>query len=391
LAFIPVYWVPYEDHIFPDPGVMIMFIVVVGAAANALLLSRRVTLSSMDVLIGLFFVASLASVVLGIRKRGDLTTNLLQWLVPYIAARYLVGGRVSYTSFARIFCAAALLMLPFVFVESATGFNPFHELVVQPGLGEVWGHEIFRDGQPRAAASFGHPIALSMFLVAAAILAFVLAFHTEVARRRGAWLAGSGLLVVGAALTFSRTGWIMLLAALICGVLAVVSNPALRAIRTRVVWVSSAAAIAIGLAMVFSASANESILSVFGSDHEAATSAQARENILAASNQYLSWFGRETDTLREVGIKSVDNTYVYLTLQWGVVAAALFALMAVPMVVYLVRQRRQLSMDGALVVVALASLIGLIFVAPITQEQNVVFMLLGAASAVLVRASRRRA
>jgi hypothetical protein len=61
------------------------------------------------------------------------------------------------------------------------------------------------------------------------------------------------------------------------------------------------------------------------------------------------------------------------------------------MVVYLVRQRRQLSMDGALVVVALASLIGLIFVAPITQEQNVVFMLLGAASAVLVRASRRRA
>jgi hypothetical protein len=327
------------------------------------------------------------SVILGIRKRGDLTTNLLQWLVPYLAARYLVGGRISYTSFAKIFCAIALALLPFVYVEAATGYNPFQKLVVQPTLGEIWAHEIFRNGQPRAAASLGHPIALSMFLVSAAILACALAFRPDAKRRRTSWLVGSGLLVAGSALTFSRTGWIMLLTALLCGLGIVLSKPKLRIVRTRLVRASGAVVIAVGSSMAFSDAARESILSIFGSDREASTSAKARENILAASGEAFSWFGRSTDTLREVGIRSIDNTYILLTLQWGIIAATFFTLMSVPMVVYLVRWRRYLSMDGALVVVAFANLIGLIFVAPITQQQNVVFMLLGAASAVLAHAS----
>jgi hypothetical protein len=387
LAFIPVYWIPYEYHVFPDPGVLLMLVIVVGGLANALLFSRRLTLTSMDAFVGLFFVVSLMSVILGIRKQGDLTTNLLQWLVPYLAARYLVGGRISYTSFAKIFCAIALALLPFVYVEAATGYNPFQKLVVQPALGEIWAHEIFRNGQPRAAASFGHPIALSMFLVSAAILACALAFRPDARRRRASWLVGSGLLVGGAALTFSRTGWIMLLTALLFGLGIVLSKPKLRIIRTRLVRASGAVVVAVGSSMAFSGAARESILSIFGSDREASTSAKARENILAASGEAFSWFGRSTDTLREVGIRSIDNTYILLTLQWGIIAATFFTLMSVPMVVYLVRWRRYLSMDGALVVVAFANLIGLIFVAPITQQQNVVFMLLGAASAVLARAS----
>lgn len=383
LAFIPVYWIPYEEHILPDPGAILMLVLVAGALANGLLFSRRLTLTSMDVFIGLFFVASLMTVILGIRKRGVLTENLLQWLVPYLAARCLIGARIGYTSFAKIFCGAALSLLPFVYVEAATGYNPFIKLVVQPGLGGIWAHEIFRDGQPRAAASFGHPIALSMFLVSAAILACALAFRSEAKRRRTSWLIGSGLLLLGTALTFSRTGWIMLLTALLCGLGIVLSKPALRTIRTRVIRASTAVALAVGSTMAFSASAKEGILSIFGSDREASTSAKAREHIFEASGKAFSWLGSSTDTLKEVGIRSIDNTYVFLTLEWGIIAAALLALMSVPMVIYLVRQRRYLSMGGALVVVALANLVGLIFVAPITQEQDVVFILLGAASAVL--------
>jgi len=43
-------------------------------------------------------------------------------------------------------------------------------------------------------------------------------------------------------------------------------------------------------------------------------------------------------------------------------------------------------MGAAIVLVTLTNLVGLCFVAPITQEQNIVFMLLGATSAVLARA-----
>jgi hypothetical protein len=388
LAFIPVYWIPYKYHIFPNPGVMLLLAIVAGGLANTLLFSKKPILSQIDILIALFFIVSLMCVVLGVRKQGDLTTNLLQWLVPYLAARYLVGNRISYTSFAKIFCATTLATLPFVYVEAATGYNPFQKLVVQPGLGELWAHELYRDGEPRAEAAFGHPIALSMFLITGAILAFALAFRPDARQQRTSWLIASGLLIVGQALTLSRTGWIMLLAALICGAWIAISKPVSRVLRARVAATFAMGSLVVGILMGFSATTREGILSIFGSDREASTSAQARENILAASNQYFSWFGHQADTLREVGIKSVDNTYVLLTEQWGIIAAALIALMSVPMIVYLIRLR-QMSMGGVLVVVALANLVGLIFVAPITQEQNIVFMFLGAASAVLA-CSRRQ-
>lgn len=388
LAFIPVYWVPYEYHIFPNPGVMLLLVIVAGGFANTLLFSKKLILSQMDIFLGLFFVVSLMCVVLGIRKQGDLTTNLLQWSVPYLAARYLVGNRVSYTTFAKIFCATTLAILPFVYVEAATGFNPFHKLIVQPALGAIWAREHYRDGLPRADASFGHPIALSMFLTSGAILAFALALRPDARRRRTFWLIAAGLLIAGQALTLSRTGWIMLLAACICGAGILISKPASKVLRARVAAIVATGALGIGLVMVFSATARKGILSLFGSDHEASTSAQAREKILAASSHYFSWFGHQADTLREVGITSVDNTYVLLTEQWGIIAAAFIAMMSVPMVAYLIRLRR-MSMGGVLVVVALANLVGLIFVALITQEQNIVFIFLGAASAVLARSQRQ--
>jgi hypothetical protein len=396
LAFIPVYWVPVKYYIFPQPGVALLFLIVLGLAGHALLSSNRPTLSSVDVCIGLFFFISLIPVVLGIREWYEFTTNALQWLAPYLAARYLVGSRISYTTFAKVFCAVALMTLPFVYVEAATGDNPFHKLVVNASLGTVWAHEIYRNGQPRPSAALGHPIALSMFLVTAAILALALALRPDNRRRRGWWLAAFGLLFVGQALTISRTGFVMFLVALIFGVFFLLWGPVSRRTRLRVVGLSGAGLTALAILVAASASVRKLVLPFLESDHEAKTSARARENILAASNQYFSWFGHHLETLKEVGITSVDNTYVLLTERWGVIAAALVALMSVPMVVYLLRQRRiyfghqrhDAFMGGALVLVALANLVGLCFVAPITQEQNIVFLLLGGASAVLTRARR---
>jgi hypothetical protein len=394
LVFIPVYWIPVKYYIFPQPGVVLLLLITLGLAGRGLAMSRGATISMLDALVVIFFLASIVPVALGIREWYALTTNLLQWLVPYLATRCLLGSRVSYTSFAKAFCASALALLPFVYIEAATGYNPFHKIIVNSTLGAAWAHEIYRNSRPRPSASMGHPIALAMYLITAAIMAAALALRPG-ARRRGLWLGAFGLLFIGQALTISRTGFVMFIAALVIGIVLFLSGPVPSHVRLRVARVATLGAGVIGVAIALSSSVRKLVLPFLQSDHEASTSAQARENIINATSQYFSWFGHHLETLKEVGIHSVDNTYVLLTERWGVIIAVLMASMAVPLVAYLIRHRKHFAdssegfMGAALVGVALTNLIGLAFVAPITQEQNIIFLLLGAASAVVAHRSRK--
>src|SRR6185437_13832975 len=77
-------------------------------------------------------------------------------------------------------------------------------------LASLWTQSSSRFGQTRVAASFGHPLALSMFLSVACVCAFGLGLERTSRRRARWWVAGGSALLVAQALTLSRTGWVVL-------------------------------------------------------------------------------------------------------------------------------------------------------------------------------------
>jgi hypothetical protein len=123
-----------------------------------------------------------------------------------------------------------------------------------------------------------------------------------------------------------------------------------------------------------------------------------RTSNLAANQQYrldllhratgsgaLSPFGSRENRIAG----SVDNEYLYLADQWGLVPLAAFVLMALLSGWAAIRYR------GGPAALAVASacfgaMAGLVFVAFITQQQIFVWLLLGAASAVVARGGRLR-
>jgi hypothetical protein len=122
----------------------------------------------------------------------------------------LKAGVLPYAAFRLVFAAwpSAMSKLPEALLwvgvaasalaawEVVAGGNPFLHGPVNPALAR-WAVNIHRGGLIRAAATFGHPIALGSFLVVPIVIAF--------ARRRWRMLA---VLAVGELLTLSRGPWI---------------------------------------------------------------------------------------------------------------------------------------------------------------------------------------
>jgi hypothetical protein len=104
--------------------------------------------------------------------------------------------------------------------------------------------------------------------------------------------------------------------------------------------------------------------------------------------KYFSWLGQQASVFQQAGVGSVDNTWLWMLSLWGVFATALLLATLAPMVRHLIRRQRQPSMRTVIVAVAAGNIVGLTFVVPITQEQDVIFVLLGAASAALVSGAR---
>src|SRR5207245_2668550 len=111
---------------------------------------------------------------------------------------------------------AAAAVMPFAITEAITGHNPFFGLASDSAAATRWAHHDNRPtGGIRVEAAFGHPIVLAMFLATAALVGTALAMGAESRRQRFWLLAGSGVSVVGIALTQSRTGWLVLAAGLL--------------------------------------------------------------------------------------------------------------------------------------------------------------------------------
>jgi O-antigen ligase len=378
LAFVPIYASPNLRSLLLEPSAVLLWCL---AAALVLGTTRQrlpLRLSAVDGAAFVFFALLLPPVLAGQRTVSTYVYTMILWLGPYLGARAFVayaGAR----SFVRTIAVAALALSPFVISEAATGQNVFSALALNSKLA-IWLEPASRLGHVRPAASFGQPLALSMFLAVACTFCVALSLDNRERRRSLLWLAGACLLGAAQALTLSRTGWVVLGVAL-----------ALLASR-RVGLLSSfrfSAAIALALVVLFALpqarptrQVTRSLFARSPTGSTLAANAAYRERLLHEGLRpgVLTLFGN-----RERAIEgSVDNEYLYLGDQWGIIALAGLVALAAVVGLAAVRGRGEPT-EIAVPAVAAATCIGLFFVALITQQQILFWMLVGATAAISAR------
>lgn len=386
-AFVPVYWIPFAFHLFPYPGVLLMLLLAVASLRQVRRGAGRVT--AVDCAVVAFAGFTAAGVLLHVRTTNDWTTIVLQWLVPYAGARIALAGGISAATFMSAWALIGVATLPFAFVEVTTNSNIFAKLTVNAGYANTWASEQFRLGRARAEVAFGHSICYSMFITTASLFALAMALRARRSNERVFWIVAAGGLLAGQFVTQARTGWVMLLVGLVSAFVVVLRRRVDFSVQERLVGLAAVAVAAVGGLAALDPSTIDRLTSIFSPDptSEVASSSAAREGLFSTARAAWAPFGNTTSAFTEAGVASVDNSYLLLIDRWGYLATAMIVVAAI----VLIWDIAFLPVTAWTVVsvAALANLVAWIFVAPITQQQNLVWLLVGAASAGI--AMRQRA
>jgi hypothetical protein len=375
--------------VLPQQGLVVMAIVIGVSLARRASVARRASLTVLDITVAALFAVFLLNVIAGIRGANELLDNVVAWGIPYAAARLTVDRELGARDLARAIVVLSVAMIPFAAAEMITGKNIFATLVANPALGAVWAPGLERLGVLRPEVALGHPIALSMVLAAAVVLAVGLfLIGAQPATGRSRWLVCGGALALATVATLSRTGLLLLAAASILGLIAVNKRTIPLKLRRDVSRIGLAIA---GLLALFAVTPPGRMffasLTARDSTSEIATSTRGRAALLEVADRGdFTILGSRQGLFTGTGITSVDNTYLWLVDRWGLAAAVLLTLAIVYMIWWLLVPRAP-RFGTMFVVTAAASLVAMFFVAPITQHQSFLFLLLGAASAC-IRSSR---
>jgi hypothetical protein len=387
-AFVPVYWVPFAFHLFPHPGIVLMLVLALFSLPQA---GRVARLNAIDLGVVAFTLLTAMAVVLHVRTSNDWTTILSQWVAPYVAARIALGGAISAKAFMSAWAVAGIVTVPFAIVEAITNSNPFQELTVNTGYASTWGTEQFRLGRARSEVAFGHSICYSMFVTTAAFFAIAMALGARRDRDRVLWLIGTAGLLAAQFVTQARTGWVMLLVGAGGAIILLLRRQVSFGIRARLSAMAGLLVAAVAAIAVLDAGTVDRLTSIFRPDptSELASSSAAREGLFSAASAAWSPFGNASSAFIAAGIESVDNTYLLLIDRWGFLATAVLPIAALVLLWDVLFNR--VTAWTVVSVASLANLVAWLFVAPITQQQNLVWLLLGAAAAGIARSRRTTA
>lgn len=329
---------------------------------------------------------------------NDYLNDLFAWGGPFLAARLLLEDtKRPVFVLAVSFALATVLIAPVAVLESLGKSNPFLSLQFNSVEANVWGGAASRLGAIRAEASFGHPIALSMFVSSSALLSLGMAIYARQSRERFIWLALAALAVGVQALTYSRTGWIILL----IGVVLLAVSVAARAARRRLGFViAMIGAAAIAVSTSGSAPQELQLFPSGGGGEEGAVfkdSGAYREALLrrALEPGVLHLWGNPVNRVTPAVSATngaTDNAYIILADEWGLIPTfALIAIAVALLISIALARKRGVGETVVLPIVAFTSLCALFFVAFITQQQLMIWLLIGAASAVSATTSQRPA
>ena len=396
LALIPTYAAPKMGSFLLIPAAGGSWLVVVALSWRNLSVKGYILrVTAVDAATLLFFAVMALSLEFSARTSfSDYKNLLFIWAGPYLAARILLADTKHPAKVVAVsFGIAAAILAPIAFAESLAGAsNPFFNLDFNSGEFAIWASQIARFGQTRAVTSWGHPIAFSMFLAAAALLGIAMGISTRDANRRIVWY-GLAVISIGAqALALSRTGWVMIGVGVVALAAVSVKGPIRKRLITLFVLVVF---VVIVLSVVMPHEL--SVLPGFGHKTESnyATSGLYREKLLdrALEPGVLGPWGNATNQVTpyvDFGT-ATDNAYIILADLWGLIPTfALFAI-AASLVVTVFRSYGQTEEPLAILpIIAFTCLVAIFFVAFITQQQVMIWMLIGAAGAAAERISSNR-
>lgn len=384
IALIPVYAAPRMGPITVFAAVGGFWLVALGSAAALRARGGVLRPSSIDIAMGLFMLSAALSSFIGARLPAEFVSVAFVWLGCYLGMRLLFACDLDPAWLIKRFLLAGAVVLPFVAYEAMTGTNVFFGLVINAAEGDLWATAQDRLGSQRVEASFGHAIALAMFLASASVFCLAMASRRSVAERR-MLLAGAGVFALAIVPTVSRTGWVVLGV----GVLLLAVSTADRLGR-RWLWglILGAVVAAIALSVFLPGeSVDPAGLTGSGADSVEVRNSNLQRQVLireALNPDKLSLFGNEDpDQLTAgagTGNDSVDNGYLAIATAWGLVPAAAFILIGFALLAAVIRARKDVAMS-AVPAVALANFVGLVFVGLITQQEFYIFALVGAAAA----------
>jgi hypothetical protein len=386
LPFLPVYASPLVGNASVNLSALGFWLVAVRTGVFRRHSESRLT--SIDAAVLGFFAIMTLPVAVGVRSFDDYLYACFLWAGPYLAGRLVLTHIRLLVRFVKLIAGAALLTLPFVLYEYLSGSNLFLALNFNPKEAELWTQPVTRLGENRVAGAMGHPLALSMFLASASLICFALWLGSQ-RPSRAAWLVAALVIFAGQSLTLSRTGWIMF--AVGVALLAVIYFGPQARLRLSV---------ALGVTLLIASAAlsmmpaeRSVVTSIFGSGPgELPRNADYRRDLAlrALEPGVLAMFGERESAFRTTvqtpsgprsSPASLDNNYVYLADRWGLVTLAGFLLIAMAVVLLYLKHRRR-AVVTVLPAVVLANLAAFYFVAFITQQQVLFWVLLGACGAL---------
>lgn len=388
-AAVPYYDGRYVTRALALTPVAALCLVALPAAVAGV---RSVRMTSLDwVVIAYFLLRTLALVVNFGRGAGAAAGLLLSTALPFAVGRLLVSDAARALLAARATVVVGACLSIFALVEHAGGGNPFFTWTRPTYQAEQWARPEERLGSVRAEASFGHPIALGLFLVVVVTLGVTLYLH-EARRLRALWLAGAGVSGVALVATLSR-------GPMAVGGLAVLALLVLSASRVDVRRL-----VVLG-ALVLAVSATTGVLSTVRDLRSSSATADSRE---ALSAQYrfkvldvaldpgeFSLLGKQevldngragvtASTESRTGLKSVDSEFALVYLSAGLLTAVAYT--GVVLLLLRACALRGLGMaDRGWVLAVSAVALGSLTVALLTQQGELWWLAVGVVGGVLQR------
>lgn len=393
LPLFPVYAAPSFGSVSLEATTCGLWLIAVGIIAHSALMGGKLRVTAIDYAFLGFLALLFATVVMGLHHIADFVTTAFTAVGPYLGMRLYMARNPDAHWLSGVFVGLALITAPFVLYEVATGSNPFFSLSVNASEGQLWATSQDRGGSLRAEAAFGHSIALAMFLATGFLFALTRTLLAEPGTRRWVWAGASLLLLPMIALTGSRTGWVLVVVGI---VLLTIAAP-LQLTRTRLAALVLTGIVALTALTVLVPSDVPSPAKLIGSSSgEVGSSSRYRQQLLdyALNGANFKAFGGDTNLAASaIGSSntSIDNEYLLIASEWGLIPLAGFALIIATLVAALVRLRRQGS-AWALPAITLANFAGLFFVAMITQQEIYIWALVGACAGLTAaqRAPGRR-
>ncbi len=366
VCFVPI-WIGVEIKAF-IPGVTVCAVALIISLVSL----RSPRLIPMDWFVLLLILIVLAATVFGYTTRSTVFTLIATWGGGYLLGRLVMtqlSQKWMFGCIAVAFTGVALLAI----AEFVMSKNLFTLLRVNNSLYSTWGTLQSRGGLLRVEGAFGHSIALGASLALAIPLAFASGFRI--------WIRASMIvcMLVAAALTFSRTGMICSVLALLLSI--VFSRGRMSGRRRLFLAAGLAAATAVVLPLI------SSIFDNAGA--EATASASYRGDLLSLISDMRPIGLSPTFAVNSQGdstfgsFRSIDSALILMGLTYGLIPLLLTIGLLSTAVVLVLRGRA----TAATIAIA-AQIPAFATVALLTQYAVFVWFVAGLAAAGQSEASR---